>query len=370
MAGAIRSLIVGGGIRAGSPATLLTFPIFSGATPPDILIDGNIRQSNAATPKVYIGQANYTATCTVLGGAIANANILDGIVIGELADWTPANTQDAGSVIIGPQALGGESVNAHNVVIGAFATAAGTATANNCVILGHGAGIVGSSAGANVVAIGSGCQASLGSQLVLIGGSTTWASNNVGVIVGYNSQVSGGAGVSSCMIIGCNSNTNKTRNLLIGMSLVDTITAGDLLVFGQSWTSSATMPANAVGFFNSSGYTTFIVGKSHDHATPTAVTFRTTNGLGANIAGANMILQSGLGTGTGASSSVSINSSIPIGAGSTVQTARTGFQVLPSVTAADTDVLVYDVTAAILQRVSIGAANSGGAGFRLLRIPN
>lgn len=36
----------------------------------------------------------------------------------------------------------------------------------------------------------------------------------------------------------------------------------------------------------------------------------------------------------------------------------------------DTAMMLYDVTAGTLQRVTIGIANSGGAGFRLLRIPN
>lgn len=41
-----------------------------------------------------------------------------------------------------------------------------------------------------------------------------------------------------------------------------------------------------------------------------------------------------------------------------------------SSTADDTRLLVWDVTAGALVRVTRGAANSGGAGFRLLRVPN
>jgi hypothetical protein len=41
-----------------------------------------------------------------------------------------------------------------------------------------------------------------------------------------------------------------------------------------------------------------------------------------------------------------------------------------STTANDTRLLVYDVTAGALRRVTIGAADSGGAGYRALRIPN
>lgn len=41
-----------------------------------------------------------------------------------------------------------------------------------------------------------------------------------------------------------------------------------------------------------------------------------------------------------------------------------------SATAGDTRFLLYDVTAATLKRVSVGASDSGGAGFKLLRVPN
>lgn len=39
-------------------------------------------------------------------------------------------------------------------------------------------------------------------------------------------------------------------------------------------------------------------------------------------------------------------------------------------TANETSMLLWDITAMTLQRVSIGTADSGGTGFRLLRIPN
>jgi hypothetical protein len=42
----------------------------------------------------------------------------------------------------------------------------------------------------------------------------------------------------------------------------------------------------------------------------------------------------------------------------------------PSATAGDTLLLVYDVSAAAQKRVTVGAADSGGAGFKLLRVPN
>lgn len=51
-------------------------------------------------------------------------------------------------------------------------------------------------------------------------------------------------------------------------------------------------------------------------------------------------------------------------------TRRSGVVVQPSATADDTDLLLWDVTAGTLKRVTRGAADSGGAGFRLLRVAN
>lgn len=47
-----------------------------------------------------------------------------------------------------------------------------------------------------------------------------------------------------------------------------------------------------------------------------------------------------------------------------------GIRFDASVVAGDTRLLVYDVTKGAVSRVSVGAADSGGAGFKLLRVPN
>ena len=51
-------------------------------------------------------------------------------------------------------------------------------------------------------------------------------------------------------------------------------------------------------------------------------------------------------------------------------TATVSFRVDNNVTATETRMLLWDVDNATLARVSVGAANSGGAGFKVLRIPN
>jgi len=49
---------------------------------------------------------------------------------------------------------------------------------------------------------------------------------------------------------------------------------------------------------------------------------------------------------------------------------NTYMQLDASATAADTRMLLWDVDSAALVRVSVGADDSGGAGFKVLRIPN
>lgn len=64
----------------------------------------------------------------------------------------------------------------------------------------------------------------------------------------------------------------------------------------------------------------------------------------------------------------------PALSGNTIDLATNGtttrVQVPVSVAAGDVFLLVYDQTGALLKQVSRGAADSGGTGYRLLRIPN
>lgn len=47
-----------------------------------------------------------------------------------------------------------------------------------------------------------------------------------------------------------------------------------------------------------------------------------------------------------------------------------GLRINKNSTAGDTSIMIFDVDNNTLERVSVGSANSGGAGFKLLRIPN
>lgn len=53
-----------------------------------------------------------------------------------------------------------------------------------------------------------------------------------------------------------------------------------------------------------------------------------------------------------------------------IQAVNPALQLDDDTTAGNTRVLVYDVDNGQLERVSVGAADSGGAGYKVLRIPN
>lgn len=91
---------------------------------------------------------------------------------------------------------------------------------------------------------------------------------------------------------------------------------------------------------------------------------------GTNIAGAKLQLGGGRGTGSAAGGAVTLAASLPGAGGSTNRPLVDGFQVDANTAAGETMVQIYDITAGAMCRVSIGAADSAGTGFRPLRIPN
>ena len=165
---------------------------------------------------------------------------------------------------------------------------------------------------------------------------------------------------------------NETWLVLGGGGM--TITHAGNIVLGHGFTSFA---ANcfAVGGDSatlSSSINLVVIGKGNTAtATVGGLTIRCTNGITtANLAMGDMTLTAPLGTGSALSGSLNLQTGLTQAGGSTQHPARTGFSVKASATAADTDGLIFDVDTATLKRISVGAANSGGAGFKLLRIAN
>jgi len=105
-------------------------------------------------------------------------------------------------------------------------------------------------------------------------------------------------------------------------------------------------------------------------ATPTAGTISGTLGSGTDIAGAALNLAGGQGTGTGASGVLNLQTAPAGTTGTSLNALVTVAQFDASTTATHTRFLIYDVDTGLLSRVTVGANDSGGAGFKVLRIPN
>lgn len=367
MAGAIRSLIVGGGVRAGTPSSLNTFPIFSGATPPDILIDGNIRQDTSTPPRVFIGEASIFTGSTVIGGATVTGAAIDHIVIGNGA--TNAATSPVNSnVVIGKLAIGG--TGAANVVIGDRASAAGSgATSASCVVIGRQAIIGASAGGANSVVIGDGASLSLGSQQVLIGSSAQISANNLNIAIGFTASITGGAGIASCIVIGPNSSTNKTNNIIIGSGTANTVGGNALILIGNGVTSSGAI-ANAVIIGGvTHRITQFIIGAGNADATVDAVTLRLTDAAGANLAAGSLTIRPGNSTGAGAQQSIIFQTQSAAGAASVLGTMTTQVSIVPSTGAAGQANLRFDNVTSGAGAAAGTLANAPTAGNPVFWLP-
>lgn len=121
--------------------------------------------------------------------------------------------------------------------------------------------------------------------------------------------------------------------------------------------------------FNGATYNQLSSGSAS--ATPRYLQITTEGGLGTDIAGGELRLLGGIGTGAGTPGVVKIITTDAAASSATPQSVfRTAAQFDSTTTAGQTRFLLYDVDNGTLERVSVGAADSGGAGFKVLRIPN
>lgn len=97
---------------------------------------------------------------------------------------------------------------------------------------------------------------------------------------------------------------------------------------------------------------------------------RGTAASGTNAAGGALKLSPGLSTGNATPATVTIQRTTAVASGTTAQTPSDALSVDGSTTAGETPILLLDISKGTLQRVSIGASDSGGAGFKVLRVPN
>ena len=102
------------------------------------------------------------------------------------------------------------------------------------------------------------------------------------------------------------------------------------------------------------------------------VQLRSGPAAGTDQAGSSTIIGGGPGTGTGTPGSVDFMISVPsLTTGSSAHsTWENSVSIDSNATAGETRMLLYDVDAGSLVRVSVGAADSGGTGYKILRVPN
>jgi len=221
---------------------------------------------------VLVGyQADVAENGVAIGGnASASVTGLDNIAIGYLS---------------APTLVAGTS----NIVIGANADVAAAATAD-AVVIGDTA-----QAAVNGVTIGSAAAPLVtGTDNVVVGqGAATLLTSSVSnVIVGTNAADTLATGTGQNVIIGDTANTGTATQdvVVIGDAAASTFNTCVVIGSGAASTAANQFIVSTV----SAGY----FGNGVTNAAPQNFTLNATGGVGNNINGANLRLQSGLGTGT------------------------------------------------------------------------
>lgn len=411
-----RTIIVGGGIGAATPFTVGGFTYVANSDPPSVA-SGNIRQNNAVSPpQVFIGDALGTnpVGSTVLGGAVINANVEDSVVIGSVS-YTNPTIGPAGrnrALVLGVN--GGITPTAQQLGVIALLrnTTLNTAASseNSIIILSNqstttlagsfggvviGNGITPSATNTGGVTIGGSINLnSFGSGVVL--GNSITQTGQTAILVGSSLSTAGTGSTPDNYLIGRNCSqggSTGTRNLFFGYNLTANTNAANNIFIGGGWSAAGSSNGQicighgSVPFLPGSGW--IVMGHARDGVSftqrslglllggldvdttgNTGFDIRFTNANGSDVVAGNVVITAPRSTGNAASGRIDLSTGVPTASGTTLQTARVGAAVQATTTAENTDLLVYDVTGATLKRVSRGAADSGGVGFRLLRIPN
>lgn len=403
-----QSIIVGGGISATNPFTVGAIPFIVSASPASIsattaafwttgtggihpalilntaagadpqpaadeplrIVGGIISEKSGSADSVILGRANGTVvTQAVAIGSLSDARASSTVAVGQ-----GASARATGSCAIGGGAL--SSANG-GTALGVGATASNTATTavgNNST-----------ASGINATVVGGGAAVASATAATVMGAAST-GSGSGSIIIG--SLIDGNA-IADTVVISQGGLTARTRwcvvhggtptNLsaaatplvILGGGAMTVTHAGNI-VLGHGFTSFAAQVC-AIGGTVALGsqITTMVIGAGNTHtASLGGLTIRGTDGSGSNVAMGNLTIIAPRGTGNAASGQIALQVGVVQASGSTSQTARTGVGVADSVTAGDTYLLVYDVDNATLERVTVGAADSGGVGFKVLRIPN
>lgn len=363
----VQTIIVGGGVGAGTPFGLNGVTYVSAVDPPQIATTDFLTVVPTGVNRgLIVGLSDPGAgpeRLRVNGGSILRGSHNGTTVIGD-------GTASGGinQILIGDTITPG---GAAGVLIGVSATGSNTGTN---VVIGNGASL----AGAGTVINGTSSAANSNSHIV-IGGTSSVGNNQNHVNIGATCSITTGVTIvsqggtvsnSNCTGIGGAITLAAPGSIGIGGSVTNAAHTNSIVI-GNGAVAFAAQQFNVGTNASATPINTMVIGHGLDTTgNPTAVLIRLTNGSGANNTAGALTVQAGLSTGNIVGPGVNLDAGIPHGSDSVVQTARTWVSARPTTTAGETGLMIYDVDNAVLERVTIGIADSGGVGFKLLRIPN
>lgn len=390
-----QAIIVGGGIAVTDPFTIGHIPYIVSTVPPSLSATpimaytlgtglahpGIVISVNAIDPKPAADEI-----FRVSGGAIIEGNgVSDSVVIGRgalvnsgtnIAIGTGASATSVTCMAIGAAAI---AVGNFAVAIGQGAQADGQGGAGGAVAVGNGAIAVGvnatalgrsaSASGISSLAIGEGSVANANASIAISGGNANGfsslcvgfnararANNQVVILAGGNNPTIGAGMTGGTIVIsgGTGVNLSHANNIVLGVGAATF--ANNTAIIGASGT-----PITQV-VFGRGDTATVTVGAG--------MVWRCTDGNGNDLDMGSLTVIAPRSTGAITPGQINFQVGVVQASGNTLQPLSTGVAVISSVIADDTFLAVYDVNSGALQRVSVGAVDSGGAGFRVLRIPN
>lgn len=337
-----RSLSWGSGAAFGAgndQIAIGTSVVFSGNVTGIVGIGNNISSNLTAgfRPSILIGNG---IVCNVAGAVIINSS---GTSITHVAGSASVVIGDINDTGLGTVYIGTGQV--HTV----------SQSRNVCVGFGVNTSLGG---GGDNVIVGAQSQGNV-TQCVLVGSSisTTGSSTTGAIAIGYNVFIQGAVRDFS-IVIGAQTNHNASGPSIVIASGLTTsgIAIGSFVVGG---------PSNPI--------TSVLIGRGQTSTTAVAagLTVACTNGVtGNNLNMGFLTINAPLGTGNAPENGIRFNIGQAVGAGNAPHTQIRGGSFTFTNVATETTLELFDNDTASTRRVTVGAANSGGAGFKLLRIPN
>jgi hypothetical protein len=335
--------IIGGGTPTDLPGTIGRLPVYTIGGLSAHISDSVFAQADSGK-QLLMGITTATNDLVAGDSAVVIGNNALGrgprnITIGDNAGQTVGSVAGADIIRIGTRALG----------LGANGISIGTDSNN----------------GVDGVAIGH--SAAVGTSGVAIGLSSTAQGVNSHIAIGKNSFASSSGGANIAIGQGANANVlvgTGGLNVAIGNLASISSVAGGIICIGSSAQANPGVGKNGAIAIGASS------NASHGAAIALGMNATTTQDgefVVGDISNAPVSLVS---IRPAAGTPIRHRNSADGWAIRNLVNTLDIFKVDESATAGDVRLLVWDVTAATLKRVTVGVADSGGVGFKLLRVVN